>query len=155
MAVVYWEPNSNLSPLPFLFRPLLLAKLCQILLLKIWVDVSAEQVGWWEMDLLDEDWSKNNLDNTEPKVFQLTVKADFTGKESRLMNLWGRATIVVMRQPGTSSDPLVYEDMTLADLRIAIDFFISYGDGSVQDLDIRDISLRSKAMGFRINCEGD
>lgn len=50
-------------------------------------------------------------------------------------------------QPGTSSDPLVYEDMTLADLRIAVPYFISYGDGSVQDLDIRDISLRSKAWG--------
>ena len=85
--------GAKLKSLSFtLFRPLLLAKLCQILLLKIWVDMSAEQVGWWEMDLSDEDWSKNNLDNAEPKVFQLTVKADFTGKESCLMNLWGRAS---------------------------------------------------------------
>lgn len=37
-----------------------------------------------------------------------------------------RGPIVVMHQPGTSSDPLVYEDILAGDLRIAIDYFVSY-----------------------------
>ncbi|MCJ1343142.1 hypothetical protein MMC31_001333 [Peltigera leucophlebia] len=63
--------------------------------------------------------------------------------------------IVVMRQPGTEMDPLVYEDMTLADLRVAVDYFISYGNESVHALDIRGINLKSNVKGVRINCEGD
>lgn len=38
-----------------------------------------------------------------------------------------RGPIVVMRKPGTAVDPLFYEDMKAGDLRIAIDYFLSYG----------------------------
>ena len=38
-----------------------------------------------------------------------------------------RGPIVVMRQPGTDVDPRVYEDMTAADLRVAVDYFLYYG----------------------------
>jgi hypothetical protein len=34
--------------------------------------------------------------------------------------------IVVMRQPGTAIDPLVYEDIRPGDLRVAVDNFLSY-----------------------------
>lgn len=74
--------------------------------------------------------------------------------QARLVSEW-KGPIVVMRQPSMKIDPLVYEDMTLADLRIVIDSFISYGDESVQDLKIRGMNLSSNATGVRINCEGD
>lgn len=38
-----------------------------------------------------------------------------------------RGPIVVMRQPGTNIDPRFYEDMRAADLRVAVDYFLSYG----------------------------
>ncbi|KAJ6191974.1 hypothetical protein J3E72DRAFT_380368 [Bipolaris maydis] len=37
-----------------------------------------------------------------------------------------RGPIVVMRQPGTAIDPLVYEDINARDLRVAVDYFVSY-----------------------------
>lgn len=40
-----------------------------------------------------------------------------------------RGPIVVMRQPGTAIDPLFYEDITAGDLRVAVDYFFSYGRG--------------------------
>jgi len=41
-----------------------------------------------------------------------------------------RGPIVVMRQPGTAIDPIFYEDISAADLRVAVDYFLSYGRGS-------------------------
>jgi hypothetical protein len=38
--------------------------------------------------------------------------------------------MVVMRQPGTDIDPLFYEDIRAGDLRVAIDYFLSYGRDS-------------------------
>lgn len=34
---------------------------------------------------------------------------------------------MVMRQPGTAMDPLVYENIRAGDLRVATDYFLSYG----------------------------
>ena len=39
--------------------------------------------------------------------------------------------IVAMRQPGISFDPRFYEDITAADLRVVVDYFLSYGCGSI------------------------
>lgn len=41
-----------------------------------------------------------------------------------------RGPIVVMRQPGTAFDLVFYEDIRAGDLRVAIDYFLSYGSGS-------------------------
>jgi hypothetical protein len=41
-----------------------------------------------------------------------------------------RGPIVAMRQPGTATDPLIHEDIRAADLRVAVDYFLSYGKGS-------------------------
>lgn len=38
-----------------------------------------------------------------------------------------RGPLVVMRQPGTRVDPLVYEDVRAGDLRVAVDYFLAYG----------------------------
>lgn len=38
-----------------------------------------------------------------------------------------RGSLVAMRQPGTAVDPLIHEDIRAADLRVAIDYFLSYG----------------------------
>lgn len=35
--------------------------------------------------------------------------------------------IVAMRQPGTNVDPRFYEDITAADLRVVVDYFLLYG----------------------------
>ena len=37
-----------------------------------------------------------------------------------------RGPIVVMRQPSTVIDPRFYEDIRAADLRVAVDYFLSY-----------------------------
>jgi hypothetical protein len=34
--------------------------------------------------------------------------------------------IVVMRQPGTAVDPLIYEDIRASEYRVAVDYFLSY-----------------------------
>lgn len=51
---------------------------------------------------------------------------------------------MAMRQPGTETDPLMYEDITLAYLSNVVDYFTSYDHESAQDL--------GRA---RTNCEGD
>lgn len=43
----------------------------------------------------------------------------------RMTHDW-RGPIVAMRQPGTAIDPLIFEDIRAADLRVAIDYFLSY-----------------------------
>lgn len=60
---------------------------------------------------------------------------------------------MVMHQPGTEIDPLMYEDTILADLSVFVDYFISYGHESAQALEIRDFSFGSKAKRVRINCQ--
>lgn len=52
---------------------------------------------------------------------------------------------MVIHQPGTEIDPLMYEDIMLADLGIVVDYFTSYGHESAQDLEIRGFSFWSKA----------
>jgi hypothetical protein len=41
-----------------------------------------------------------------------------------------RGPIVVIRQPGTAIDPRFYKDISAADFRVAVDYFLSYGRGS-------------------------
>lgn len=60
------------------------------------------------------------IDGSTPNV---CVRETTRGK---MAHDW-RGPIVVMRQPGTAVDPLVYEDMTAADLRVAVDYFVAYG----------------------------
>jgi hypothetical protein len=48
--------------------------------------------------------------------------------KGQLRHDW-RGPIVVMRQPGTAIDPLFYEDIKAGDLRVAVDYFLSYGRG--------------------------
>jgi hypothetical protein len=62
--------------------------------------------------------------------------------------------IVVMRQPSLAYDPRFYSDITLADLRTAIDYFIAYGNESVVDSTFAR-SSRPKVDGVKINCFGD
>lgn len=62
---------------------------------------------------------------------------------------------MAMRQPGTETDPLMYEHITLADLNIFVDYFTSYDHESAQDLEIRGFNFGSEAKRVRINCEGD
>ena len=38
-----------------------------------------------------------------------------------------RGPIVVMRQSGTATDPLFYKDIKAADLRVVVDYFVTYG----------------------------
>ena len=52
---------------------------------------------------------------------------------------------MVIHQPGTEIDPLMYEDIMLADLGIVVDSFTSYGHEPAQKLEIRGFSFGSKA----------
>jgi hypothetical protein len=40
-----------------------------------------------------------------------------------------KGPLVIFSQPGTKSDPLVYQDVIPADLRVVTDLFLCYGDG--------------------------
>ena len=43
-------------------------------------------------------------------------------------NWCGPILVVVMRQPGTDLNPYdLYEDITAADLRVVVDYFLPYG----------------------------
>jgi MYND finger len=73
-----------------------------------------------------------------------------------------RGPIVILSMPGTSIGACMYQDITLSDLRTAVDYFLSYGDEPIEDLEAltRSMSLTSrprgvKAQGVRINCLGD
>ena len=55
--------------------------------------------------------------------------------KGRMTHDW-RGPIVVMRQPGTAVDPLFYEDIRASDLRVAIDYFLSYGRGLLSSLKV-------------------
>jgi hypothetical protein len=44
-----------------------------------------------------------------------------------------KGPLAIFSQPGTKSDPLVYQDVVPADLRVVIDFFPCYGDGVGKD----------------------
>lgn len=60
------------------------------------------------------------IDGSTPNVcVQHTTKGQMTHD-------W-RGPIVVMRQPGTAVDPLSYEDISAGDLRVVVDYFLSYG----------------------------
>lgn len=72
----------------------------------------------------------------------------------RLAHRW-KGPIVAMRQPGTETDPLMCEHITLADLNIFVDYFTSYDHESAQDLEIRGFNFGSEAKRVRINCESD
>ncbi|KAH6667820.1 hypothetical protein B0J14DRAFT_172959 [Halenospora varia] len=62
------------------------------------------------------------IDGSTPNVCVLhTTKGQTT-------HVW-RGPIVVMRQPGTTIDPLFYEDIRASDFRVAIGYFLSYGRG--------------------------
>jgi hypothetical protein len=59
------------------------------------------------------------IDGSTPNVsVQHTTKG-------RMTHDW-RGPIVVMRQPGITIDPLVYEDIRAGDFRVVIDYFLSY-----------------------------
>ena len=69
--------------------------------------------------------------------------------------------VIVMRQPGvlpqflSSSDLRFYEDATLVDLCIAIDYFRAYSDETVEDLETYQGSLDDVVRGVKITCLGD
>lgn len=67
------------------------------------------------------------IDGYTPNVCVLyTTKGQTT-------HVW-RGPMVVKRQPGTAIDPLAYEDIRVSDFRVAIDYFLSYGRGSLSSL---------------------
>jgi hypothetical protein len=77
-----------------------------------------------------------DLDHTVEVVCRETFLIDGSKPNSCVMEItkgkmthdW-RGPIVVLRQPGTAMDPRFYEDVTAADLRIVVDYFVSYGRG--------------------------
>lgn len=58
-----------------------------------------------------------------------------------------------MRQPGTETNPLTYEDIPLAYLSTMVEYVTSYAYESAQDLEIRRFSFVKKAKRARISCE--
>jgi hypothetical protein len=74
-----------------------------------------------------------NLDHTVEVVGRETFLIDGSKSNSCVIEItkgkmthdW-RGPIVVLRQPGTEIDPRFYEDVTAADLRIVVDYFLSY-----------------------------
>jgi hypothetical protein len=44
-----------------------------------------------------------------------------------------KGPLIIFSQPGTKTDPLVYQDVVPADFRVVTDFFLCYGDGVGKD----------------------
>jgi hypothetical protein len=110
-----------------------------------------------------------NLDHTVEVVCRETFLIDGSEKNVCVGELtkgamhhdW-RGPIVILSKPGTAMDPRIHQNITLLDLRIAVDYFLTYGDYSIENLvaGTRSMSLTSrrrgaKAQGVRINCFGD
>jgi hypothetical protein len=62
---------------------------------------------------------------------------------------------VIMRQPTINVDPLVFVDVTLGDLRSAVDYFSAYRDHSVEDLEARRDLTEPILVGVKISCATD
>ncbi|KAH0556756.1 hypothetical protein GP486_005453 [Trichoglossum hirsutum] len=110
-----------------------------------------------------------SLDHTVKVVCRETFLVDGSKKNicieeltrGKMLHDW-RGPIVILSEPGTAIDPRIYQDITLSDLRIAVDYFLTYGDYSIENLvaGARSVSLASrpggaKVQGVRINCLGD
>lgn len=65
-----------------------------------------------------------------------------------------KGPIVAMKKMGLGSDPTRYTDIDIQGFRDVVDYFIAFGDESVQDGEAgRD--RRGKVRGVKINCQGD
>ncbi len=63
--------------------------------------------------------------------------------------------IVVLRAEGKAGNPWVFQDVTQADFRVAVDFFIQSGEQTMEELAIRGMYPEIKVNGVKINCEAD
>jgi len=66
-----------------------------------------------------------------------------------------RGPIIVTSQVGTDVSPKIFQDVTARDLRIAVDYFTSYGDESIVGEDAPQRSPGDKVQGVKITCLGD
>ena len=66
-----------------------------------------------------------------------------------------RGPIVALKKKGLGSDPRHYMDIDMQDYRDVVDYFISYRDESVQDVEVRAGDRKGKVRGVKINCRGD
>ena len=110
---------------------------------------------------------KRNIlpDRDLPNSLQVTCRETFQIDGSQLNKSIVKAThgaaaltwkgpIVVLKRQGLGIDPERFIDIDMQDYREVVDFFISYGDESVQDGDVaRD--RRGKIRGVKISCKGD
>ncbi|MCJ1474784.1 hypothetical protein MMC13_003444 [Lambiella insularis] len=63
--------------------------------------------------------------------------------------------IVVLRQPGSRIEPRVFEDITLADLRHTVDYFLYYGKDPNSFKQNVTSSSGSTVLGVKVTCRGD
>ena len=109
---------------------------------------------------------RNILRNRDlPNTLQVTCRETFLIDGSQLNQSIVKAThgaaahtwkgpIVALKKQGLGMDPKRFMDIDMQDYRDVVDYFISYGDESVQDGDVaRD--RRGKIRGVKINCKGD
>ena len=63
-----------------------------------------------------------------------------------------RGPIVVLRKPGTRFDPPTFEDVMMMDLTHVLNYFSSYGEKYVEEVDRR---LGPEIQAVRISCQAD
>ncbi len=66
-----------------------------------------------------------------------------------------RGPIIALKKRGLGMDPSFHLDIDMQDYRDVVDYFISYGDESVQDGELGLRDMRGKVRGVKINCKGD
>lgn len=83
------------------------------------------------------------------------TKTSILAATGGLMTHDWRGQILVLSKLTTTWDPRYYQDVTAADLRVAVDYFVTYG---VDDLKSKG-RLHPKSgltvKGVRVNCLGD
>ena len=108
-----------------------------------------------------------NLDHTVTVFFRDRFLKDGSKANQSIGSTAGaiqgewKGPAVVMRQPDalprflSSSDLRFYEDVALVDLRIAVDYFRTYHDETVDDLEHYRGPLDDIVKGVKITCVGD
>jgi hypothetical protein len=66
-----------------------------------------------------------------------------------------RGSLIILSKQGTDFDPPFYQDVTAADLRVAVDYFIAYGDETIDTTTSSSVLTGWKVEGVKINCQGD
>lgn len=109
-------------------------------------------------NLLRDRVLANTLEVTCRETFAVDgsqVKKSIVKATNDCTGITWKGPIVALKKRGLGMDPHFYMDIDLQDYRDVVDYFISYGNESVQDIQVGRKDTKGKVRGVKINCVGD